>query len=316
MPESVSVSVVIPVYNGRESLPELWARLKNVLADHAARFEVIFVDDGSQDGSWNVLRDLSQHDPRCKVIRLMRNHGQHNALLCGIRAASHPVVLTMDDDLQHPPEEVPKLLCMFSQGYDVVYGTFPEERHGLLRTMASRLTKKIMQNAMGVAAASSVSAFRVFRTELRQAFAGYQGPLPNIDVMLSWGTTRFGAVSVRHEPRASGASGYTMRKLVLHAVNMITGFTVLPLQLASLMGFALTLMGVALLIFVFGRYMIEGTTLQGFPFLASIICLFSGAQLFALGIMGEYFARMHLRLMEKPVYIEAERLNFPPESLG
>jgi len=131
--------------------------------------------------------------------------------------------------------------------------------------------------------------------------------------MLSWGTTSFGKVSVRHEPRRSGTSGYTLRKLAVHALNMITGFTVLPLQLASLIGFFLTLGGIALLAFVIGRYMIEGTTMQGFPFLASIICLFSGAQLFALGIMGEYFARMHLRLMDKPVFTVTERLNFHEE---
>lgn len=311
-----SISVVIPVYNGRETLSHLWSRLKDVLTAHSEQFEVIFVDDGSQDGSWTALCDLALKDSRCKAIRLMRNHGQHNALLCGIRAASYPVVLTMDDDLQHPPEEIPCLLEVFSQGHDVVYGAFLEEHHGALRNFASRLTKKVLQNAMGVNAANKVSAFRVFNTELRQAFAGYQGPLPNIDVMLSWGTTRFGAVTVRQDTRVSGTSGYTLRKLAIHAVNMITGFTILPLQLASLIGFALTFMGFVLLIFVLGRYLFEGTTLQGFPFLASMICLFSGAQLFALGILGEYFARMHMRLMEKPVYTEAERLNFYSEGNG
>lgn len=309
--QPLDISVVIPVYNSQGTLPELWRRLDAVLSAEARAFEVIFVDDGSRDDSWQVVSDLARGDARVKAIRLMRNHGQHNALLCGIRAAVHPVILTLDDDLQHPPEEAPRLMAAFAQGYDVVYGTFPEERHGLLRNLASRITKKALQTVMGVAAASSVSAFRLFRADLRQAFAGYQGPLPNIDVMLSWGTTKFGAARVRHEPRRTGASGYTLGKLVVHAANMITGFTVRPLQVVSLLGFAQTLLGFVLLLFVVGRYILEGTTLQGFPFLASIICLFSGAQLFSLGILGEYFARMHLRLMDKPVYTEAERLNFP-----
>lgn len=312
----MNISAVIPVYNGRACLPELWERLARVLEAVSERFEVVFVDDASRDGSWDLLKELAERDPRCKAIRLMRNHGQHNALLCGIRAASHPVIVTLDDDLQHPPEEIPKLLAALTDERDVVYGTFPEERHGLLRNMASQLTKKVLQQAMGVAEARSVSAFRAFRAGLRDAFADYRGPLPNIDVMLSWGTTRFAAVSVRHEPRRTGASGYTLRKLMVHALNMITGFTVLPLQLASVMGFLLTLAGMALLGFVVIRYLIEGTTMQGFPFLASIICLFSGAQLFALGIIGEYFARMYLRLMDKPVYTVAERANLPAEPRG
>jgi len=309
--QHLDISVVIPVYNSSRTLPELWQRLNEVLQEYASSFEVVFVDDGSHDASWTILNSLALADSRCKLIRMMRNYGQHNALLCGIRAATHPVIITLDDDLQHPPEEIPKLIAEFSNGFDVVYGTFPKERHGVLRNLASRITKMVLQNSMGVAAARNVSAFRIFRTKLRTAFTGYQGPLPNIDVMLSWGTTRFGVARVLHEQRMSGASGYTIRKLTMHAANMITGFTVLPLQLASLMGFALTFIGLLLLLFVIGRYVIEGTTLQGFPFLASIICLFSGAQLFALGIMGEYFARMHLRLMDKPVYTEAERINLP-----
>lgn len=313
MPTQSDITVVIPVYNSELTLPFLIERLLPVMELVASRFEIILVDDGSRDGSWSLLRELAASEPRCKAIRMMRNYGQHNALLCGIRAASHPVIVTMDDDLQHPPEEIPKLLEELRQGHDVVYGTFPEERHGLLRNAASQITKKVLRKAMGVDAAESVSAFRVFRTRLRDAFAGYRGPQPNIDVMLSWGTASFGKASVRHEPRRTGTSGYTLRKLAVHALNMITGFTVLPLQLASLIGFFLTLGGIALLAFVIGRYMIEGTTMQGFPFLASIICLFSGAQLFALGIMGEYFARMHLRLMDKPVFTVTERLNFQEE---
>jgi undecaprenyl-phosphate 4-deoxy-4-formamido-L-arabinose transferase len=276
--------------------------------------EVIFVDDGSADESWSVLQELAKADRQCRAIQLMRNHGQHNALLCGIRATSGQVVVTMDDDLQHPPEEIPALLAELSKGLDVVYGVFPRQRHGLMRTLASQITKKILRNAMGVDEAGNVSSFRVFKTDLREAFAGYRGPLPNIDVMLSWATTKFGTASVRHDPRRVGSSGYTLRKLIIHALNMITGFTVLPLQLASFMGFTLTLAGIGLLAFVFGRFMFAGTTVQGFPFLASIVCLFSGAQLFALGIIGEYFARMHLRLMDKPVYTEAQRLNFPSDS--
>lgn len=310
---SHGISVVIPVYNAEKMLVELHQRLTAVLSSVSPEYEVIYVVDGSPDGSWDLLKLTASKDACCKPIKLMRNHGQHNALLCGIRNASYPVIITMDDDLQHPPEEIPKLLEEFAKGYDVVYGTFPQEQHGLARNLASRLTKMVLQQAMGVSAARNVSAFRIFKTDIREAFSGYRGPMPNIDVLLSWGTTSFGAAPVRQDARGTGASGYTIRKLVMHALNMITGFTVLPLQFASLTGFALTFIGIALLAFVLGRYFYSGTPIQGFPFLASVICFFSGAQLFALGILGEYFARMYLRLMDKPVYTEAERINLPDQ---
>jgi hypothetical protein len=150
--------------------------------------------------------------------------------------------------------------------------------------------------------AKNVSAFRIFRTQLREAFAGYQTPFVSIDVLLTWATTRFGSVMVPFEPRRSGSSNYTFTKLVRHALDMMTGFSTAPLQLASLIGFSCTLFGIGVFFYVFGRYCLEGSV-PGFPFLASIIAIFSGAQLFALGVIGEYLARMHFRTMNRPVYI-------------
>src|SRR5205807_2034684 len=146
-------------------------------------------------------------------------------------------IVTIDDDLQNPPEEIPKLLALLSEGYDVVYGTPQNQQHGLLRDLASLITKMILQGAMGAATARKVSAFRAFRTRLRQAFADYRSPYVSIDVLLTWGTTRFGAVTVRHDAREIGRSNYTVGKLIIHALNMVTGFSVLPLQLAGLLGF-------------------------------------------------------------------------------
>jgi undecaprenyl-phosphate 4-deoxy-4-formamido-L-arabinose transferase len=214
----------------------------------------------------------------------------------------------MDDDLQNPPEEIPKLLAKLSEGWDVVYGT-PEEvqQHGLWRNLASSITKLALQGVMSVQTARKVSAFRAFRTMIRKAFSTYQGPFVSIDVLLTWGTIRFAAISVRHDARYSGASNYTFRKLITHALNMMTGFSTWPLQLASLVGFGFTLFGLAILAYVLGRYLILGYSFPGFPFLASVIAIFSGAQLFALGIMGEYLARMHFRMMERPTYAIRER---------
>jgi undecaprenyl-phosphate 4-deoxy-4-formamido-L-arabinose transferase len=161
---------------------------------------------------------------------------------------------------------------------------------------------------MGAETARQVSALRVFRAQVRDAFANYSAPFVSVDVLLTWGTTRFASVPVQHAPRAAGRSNYTLRKLITHALNMMTGFSVLPLQLASLLGFGLALFSVVVLVYVVGRYLLEGTPVQGFPFLASLIGIFSGAQLLALGVIGEYLARMHFRVMDKPSYVVRETL--------
>ncbi len=301
-PRARTLSVVIPVYNSDTVLPVLIERLEPVLAAHSDAYEVILIDDGSHTDAWRVIEGLAATRAWIRGVRLMRNYGQHNALLCGVQRAQHEIIITIDDDLQHPPEEIPKLLAKLDEGFDVVYGAPVEEQHGLFRNLASQATKIALQRAMGAETAGQVSAFRVFRTLVREAFATSPGPFVSIDVMLTWGTSRFCAIPVRHDARADGTSHYTVRKLITHALNMMTGFSVLPLQIASLIGFAFTLVGVAALVYVIGRYLLEGTSVPGFPFLASMIAIFAGAQLFALGIMGEYLARMHVRSMERPSY--------------
>jgi undecaprenyl-phosphate 4-deoxy-4-formamido-L-arabinose transferase len=156
---------------------------------------------------------------------------------------------------------------------------------------------------MGTEAARNASAFRAFRTRVRNGFADYRGPSVAIDVLLTWGTSRFAAVPVRHEPRQVGSSNYSLRKLLTLAITLVTGFSTLPLQLASWVGFGFTLFGLGVLAYVVGRYLIEGGSVPGFPFLASIMAIFSGGQMFALGIIGEYLARMHFRMMDRPAYV-------------
>lgn len=295
-----TVSVIVPVYRSEGTLKELHRRVTAVLDPLVVRFELILVDDGSGDDSWAVICELARLDIRVRGLQHGRNYGQHNALLTGIRAATCDVIVTLDDDLQNPPEEIPKLLALLDQRADVVYGTPQLQQHGFLRDQASQITKIALQGAMGAQTARKVSAFRAFRTLLRDAFADYQNPHVSIDVLLTWGTTRFTSVVVRHDPRVVGVSNYTIGKLVVHALNMLTGFSVLPLQLASLIGFFFTLLGFGLLTYVVLNYFVYGSAVAGFPFLASVIALFSGAQMFALGIIGEYLARMHLRSMGRP----------------
>ena len=300
-------SVIVPVYRGADTLPELVSQLVKTLDGNVASCEILLVNDGSPDNSWEVITRLSHQVEQVRGINLLRNYGQHNALLCGIRQARGEVIVTLDDDLQNPPAEIPKLLEKLAEGYDVVYGTPVHEQHGLWRDLASQVTKLALSSTMGVETARQVSAFRAFRTSIRQGFAEFHSPSVSIDVLLTWGAARFTAVPVAHNPRTAGRSNYTFRKLVRHAMNMVTGFSILPLQLASLMGFSFAIFGLLVLVYVIGRYLIQGGSVPGFPFLASTIAIFSGVQLFALGIIGEYLARMHFRLQDRPPYVIGEQ---------
>lgn len=301
--DSKSISFVVPVFNGTLTLRALVERISQVAAQLKRDHEILLINDGSRDASWQTIQMLAEANPRVIGINFGRNFGQHNALLCGVRRARFPITVTIDDDLQNPPEEIPKLLAKLDEGYSIVYGTPARERHGILRDTASRITKFALQNAIGVPAAREVSAFRVFQTRLRDSFVDYHGSFVSLDVLLSWGTDRFSAIRVQHDHRSMGNSNYTFLKLLSHASNMITGFSAMPLQVASLVGFSVSIFGLGILLYVSLRYFFQGNPVPGFPFLASIISIFAGTQLFALGIIGEYLARVHFRIMGKPQYV-------------
>lgn len=301
--EALSLTVIIPVYNSAAILPALIARLGPVLHALSRPFEVILVNDGSRDASWEVISRLEREHDWLRGIDLMRNFGQHNALLCGIRAATNELIVTLDDDLQHPPEELPRLLARLDQDCDVVYGAPIQEQHGLWRNLASQATKWALQGAVGADVARQISAYRAFRTQLREAFANIAGPYVSIDVVLTWGTTRFAVVPVAHDRRLIGNSTYTFGKLLTHALNLITGLSTLPLKVASAIGFGCVLFGMLLLAYVLGRYLIDGRRVPDFSFLASAIAIFSGVQLLILGMIGEFLARMRFGIMERPPFI-------------
>lgn len=302
----LTVSVVIPVYRAAPTLRELYGQLSITMPQIAPAFEIIFVEDCGGDESWSIITELAAADQQVRGIRMSRNYGQHNALLCGIRAARYDVIVTMDDDLQHPVSEIAPLLAALGPDVDVVYGAPQHEQHGFLRDVASRLTKLALASAMGANMARNANAFRVFRTRLREGFRDYRSPTVSIDVLLTWTTSRFTAIKVRHVPRSVGVSGYSVTRLIRYAIDLTTGYSTLPLQISSLIGFVLVLFGISILAYVCANFLINGSAVPGFAFLASIIAIFSGAQLFALGVIGEYLARMHFRTMDRPTYLVSE----------
>jgi glycosyltransferase involved in cell wall biosynthesis len=303
-----SISVIIPIYNSAEILPELIERLNKSLIALTDQYEILLINDGSRDNAWQVIQSLSHTYPTIKGINLMRNYGQHNALLCGIRNAKNDYLITMDDDLQHPPEEIHKLVKEINKGFCVVYGIPKKLVHKKWRNFFSVLTKNLLAKFLGIKRIKHFSAFRIMRREVREAFAKFDSPNIIIDALLTWGTENFGSVEVNEQPRSQGKSNYDFTKLVKYAMVVLTGFSTIPLRVSSIIGFALTIFGVGVLIFTIVRTFIEGSV-PGFPFLASIISIFSGAQLFSLGIIGEYLARIFNRSMNHPPYIIDETTN-------
>jgi undecaprenyl-phosphate 4-deoxy-4-formamido-L-arabinose transferase len=300
----MKLSVVIPVYRGESLIPSLVERLAVALPKFAEQYEVILVNDGSPDNAWTIIEQLSALYPWVVGLNLMRNYGQHNATLAGVRTANYEICVTMDQDGQHPPEELPVLLDEFKKGFDVVYGAPRKLPQAFWRNWLTKTIKTILANVMGVPSVRNISAFRAFRTDLRQAFASFQSPSLIFDVLLSWGTSRFTSVTVDIPP--AERSNYNFSALVKAAMLILTGYSTAPLRLASWAGFVMTLFGLGVFINVLYVYFVQGS-IPGFPFLASIISLFSGTQMLILGIFGEYLARMFDRSMDRPPYVVAHR---------
>ena len=298
----MNCSVVIPVYRGEHTLEPLVERLATVLPTCAEEYEVVFVSDGTPDQSWNVIEVLTQKFSWVRGINLMRNFGQENATLCGIREACYEIIVTMDDDLQHDPADLPKLIAKLNEGYDVVYGV-PRVRNQIWwKSILSAIVKWAISSVMGVSSIRDISAYKAFRAELKQAFNSITSHDVQIDVLLSWGATRFASVEIEESPRTVGTSNYNFTKLVKVSLLVLTNYTTFPLRVASIFGFLFTLVGFFVLLYVIGVYFTVGS-IPGFTFIISAVTIFSGVQLFALGIIGEYLARMFERSSGRPPYV-------------
>lgn len=300
------VSVVVPVFNSDQTLSELVGEIVKVLTGLDSPFEILLVDDGSADSSWDRILEMVASDSRVRGIRLSRNFGQHNATLCGIRQAAFDTCVTLDDDLQHPPSAIPRLLQKLGEGWDVVYGRIRRPQHFWLRDRLAAMTKTAVDSVTGLDRVSRQSPFRAFRTELRQAFVDYRGPDVLLDILLGWGTARFTSVEIEHRPVGTRrTSRYTAGRLLDMGILALTAYSTRPLRLASWLGFSLTVFGVLILGYVVAVAVFVGSV-PGFPFLASLISIFSGTQLFTLGLFGEYLSRTFNRALGVPTYVVRE----------
>jgi len=300
--EGESISVVIPVFRPGRSVVGVAQGLSEVLASGRSRFEVLLVDDGSPDTTWETIERLHAADPEhITAIRLMRNFGQHNALMCGLRHARGDYIITMDDDGQHPPEEIPKLIEAIRQtGADVVYGVPKNRNHAAWRNLGSWLVTSFYQ--LVFRSRVTTSAFRIMRREVVDAILAYDLNYTYIDGLLAWNTDRIAQIEVEHRPRQNGRSGYSLGKLLTLALNLFTNFSLLPLQAVSAVGFVVAVLGLVMGVYYFILYVSGNILVPGYASTIVAILVLGGLQLLSLGIMGEYLGRVHLNINRKPQY--------------
>ena len=302
-PSACDVSIVIPVYNSAATLDALLQRLQAALDPLALDYELVLVDDGSRDGSWAALQRLrAAAGARVVTIQLMRNFGQHNALMCGLRHARGRVIVTMDDDLQNPPEEIRSLLEQLdATGADLVYGVPASRGHESWRNLGSALVlwfyRIVFKNQV------TPTSFRAIRRELVDSVQFYDLNFTFLDGLLAWCSQRIESVEVTHQPRAQGRSGYSIGRLLTLALNLYTNFSLMPLQLVSSVGLLTAFAGFGAGLYYLLLSITANITIPGYASTIIAILILGGAQMLALGIIGEYLGRLHLNVNKKPQYV-------------
>ena len=287
------MSVVIPVYRSAPLLPELVERLKNTLEARTSSWEIVFVDDASPDGSFDLLLEMRQRDPRIRIIQLARNHGQQRAVLCGLNYTRGHAVVTMDDDLQHPPEEIPKLLAALAEGHAAVIGRITEKQHAWWRNLGARLNQYLAGRILGKPRHLYLSSFRALSRFAVERIVRYKGVHPHIAALLlkSVPMGRIANVDVAHAPRP-GKSTYTLGKLLMTGSYLLINHSYIPLRLMIVWGLALSLLSMGFAAYVLVYVWLYGSQMPGWPSLAVLVAFLGGNILMALGIVGEYLGRL------------------------
>lgn len=299
--EPIEYSVIIPVYNSVDTLDELCLRITAVFKEISGDYELILVDDCSIDDSWKKLQELKKKDGRIKIIQLMRNFGQHNTTMCGFNFAEGEYLVTLDDDLQIFPEDIPKLISEIKSGnYDVVYGVYGQKKHPIFRNIGSRMVLSAYK--LIFKCNINITSFRIMRRDILRLIKDYDMNYTFIDGLIAWNTNRIGTVSVMHTERKKGHSGYTMFKLIALSLSMLTNFSIFPLQIASLLGIIFSLIGFCMGVTFFILKFIINIPVAGFTSIIVAVTLFSGVQLLSVGLIGEYIGRVHLNINKRPQY--------------
>ena len=311
---SVSVrptySIVVPVFNEEGNVEALVARVVPVMESVGAPFEILFVDDGSRDQTAARLRAIAAREPRVRVVRFTRNYGQEAAVEALYLNAHGRWLIQMDGDLQNPPEEIPKLVAKKDEGFDVVYGIRKERQDSLFRVAASRGMQWGMRSLMEIELPDDVSTFRLMSAQVAKLVAALPERRKFFSALIVWSGARIGIVHVTHAARAAGTTKYNFSKLLNHTFDLLVGFSSKPLRYIGTMGLMFATSGFLLGFWTIVRKLIWDYGNVGWPSVFAAVAVFSGVQLMALSMIGEYIARIYVQAQDRPLYNIAERLNF------
>ncbi|RPJ54612.1 MAG: glycosyltransferase [Acidobacteria bacterium] len=314
------ISVVIPVFNEEANLDRLHARLRRVLEGLGRPHEVLYVDDGSRDGSLARLRALHAGDPSVRVIELNRNYGQHAAVFAGLDHARGAVIVTLDADLQNPPEEIPKLLAEIAAGRDVVGGWRQHRQDPLVRRLLSKVMNRVTSAVVGVRMRDYGCMLRAYRREVVDLLRGCSEVSSFIPALANAFAASVAEIPVAHERRQAGRSRYGLFRLLRLTFDLMTGFSLLPIQVVSLAGVGIAALGLGFGGFLFLRRLLLGPEVEGLFTLVAILFVFVGLQILALGLIGEYVGRIYLEVRRRPRYVVRRVLERPgqgaPECAG
>jgi len=308
------VSVVIPVYNEEENLEELAQRLIRTLSAAVPSFEIIFVDDGSRDSSWEILTRLhQQHPDLIRALSFYRNFGQHQAVFAGFQAARGKVLVTLDADLQNPPEEIPRLLEKIAEGYDTVGGWRENRRDSWLRKLPSRLVNRLMSLVTGVELKDYGCMLRAYRREVVDSINQCQESSSFIPALANLYSRRVAEIPVAHAQRLRGRSKYNWVRLIRLNFDLMTGFSHLPIHAVGVLGIIMALLGLLFGVFLFIRRLLVGPEVEGVFTLFAILFVFVGLNTLGLALLGEYVGRIYREVRRRPRYIIRQTLDHHPE---
>ncbi|MFQ5450333.1 MAG: glycosyltransferase family 2 protein [Nitrospinaceae bacterium] len=301
---AMDLSIVIPVYNEAPILPELHERLQKVCGSLGEKtVELIFVDDGSTDGSFETLEKLKAEDDTMRVIKFTRNFGQQAAVLAGFRQSRGDIVVQLDSDLQHPPEEIPKLLGAFTDEVDLVTTVPRKRRDGLLRVAGSMYLHWFGRILFGDAFKLNLSSFRAMRRKVIRQVDSCRDRSRYMAVLMSWMGVPTVEIQVEHHDRKKGHTKYSILTLVQLTWDLITGYSNFPLRAVTYMGLLGALMGFALMLFLLYQRIVRGILIEGFIVLSAVFAFFAGVQLLSIGFLGEYLGRVHMQIQDRPDYV-------------
>jgi undecaprenyl-phosphate 4-deoxy-4-formamido-L-arabinose transferase len=308
MAEKPYVSVLVPILNEQESLPELQKRLYDTLETIKRPYEIIYINDGSTDRTGEILEDFHGRNSSIKVIEFNRNYGQHMALFAGFEYAKGDMVITIDADLQNPPEEIPKLVQKIAEGYEVV-GTYRKNRKdSILRRLPSFIVNKITSKLVGVKLRDYGCMLRAYNRNI----VDYMNMCPEsssfIPALANTFAKRIVEIEVAHEERKKGISKYSPFRLLRLNFDLMTNFSLLPIQFIGVLGVVIAVLGFLFALFLFARRLIIGPEVEGTFTLFAILFFFIGIQIFALGIIGEYIGRIYQEVRRRPRFIVKKEL--------